>query len=71
MLDNLDITLDDLNKYLVNEYVYNINGVIVSAKKVARMIKEKKSIKDAIIYNLALSYSEYEEFIACFRKNNL
>ena len=78
-LNNKDITNFDMlelsliNEYLVNYYFYDINGFIVSSKKVNRCMKIllNSKYKDLYSYNELLLYSIIYNYPKLITRNNL
>ena len=57
----LKCSLNDLEKYRVDDWSYSINGIIISSNKVKRLLEEGYDIYDALFYNTLLSEDEYSQ----------
>ena len=57
----LKCSLNDLEKYRVDDRSYSINGIIISSNKVKRLLEEGYDIYDALFYNTLLSEDEYSK----------
>ena len=59
----LDISIDDLESYRIDDRTYSINGIIISSKKVERKLKEGNSIYKSITHNKRMNKDEYDELL--------
>ena len=57
----LKCSLNDLEKYRVDDMSYSINGIIISSNKVKRLLEQGYDIYDALFYNTLLSEDEYSQ----------
>ena len=52
------LSLDSLEQFRVSERLYNINGIIISAVKVKRLVEQGYSVNEAITFDLRLDEEE-------------
>ena len=68
--EELNILIDDLEIYKINDRTYEINGVLISVNKVKRKLEEGYSLYQAIIFNKKMTLQEYNKLIEELRKKD-
>ena len=68
--EELNILIDDLEIYKINDRTYEINGVLISVNKVKRKLEEGYSLYQAITFNKNLNLEDYNKLIDSLRSIN-